>query len=1180
MTIRYRRSHLLNGLATAVLTGWAILAIAFFAAPVEAGDVTSLDGPEWLLATDPGNVGRDEEWFLAPPHEVEAKQTRVPWIIQEPFPGYHGVAWYWRDFNVPQHPDPQGRVLLRFWGVDYLAEIWLNGKKVGAHEGGETPFVLDVTDAVKPNAANRLAVRVLNPTHQPIDGIVLNQTPKQARVIPYHAGAAYNAGGITDSVELVLAPAVRVEDVFARADPKTGAIRVVANVRNAGEQPTAGRIEFSVAPAAGGETIRSVSIEQALPVGDTPVEAELNVPDAHFWDLNDPYLYRITARVVVGKADAHSTSEQSVRCGFRDFRFEDGYFRLNGRRLLLRSTHTCNHFPVGLRLPADPDLARRDLINLKTMGFNMIRFIWGGALRYQLDLCDELGLMVYEESFAAWPMEPSPQMDARWDRSISELIRRDRNHPSIVIWGLLNETNDGPQFRRAAASLPMVRALDDSRMVFLNSGRWDLQGTPQSMPPGVDVWRTKAGSEPWIAHNPLTGPVRSHFSFDWSPGQVALHPGPRGEYSVVRFTAPAADRYAIDATFTGLPRYGFNSDATTDVHILHNAKPLFEASLNIDGTPNGAAHRGEIELAKGDTVDFAVGFGNGSHGSDSTALAATLRSSDGKTFNVTAGFSIAENAGRRWTYGMFAPGERSDPATFAPYARSVIGKRPEFGTLANPGSDAWQDVLDDYHNYPRVPHTADTIASLRSANGGENPLFLSEYGIGSAVDLWRVTRHFERIGKTEGEDARFYRERLDRYLADYQRWKLDEMYPRPEDYFAQSVRRMADARTLGLNAIRSNPNIVGYNVTGGNDHVSTGEGLTTTFRELKPGTVDAMVEGWAPLRWCLFAEPVNLYRGSTVRLEAVLADEDALPPGDYPVRIQVVGPGNQRVLDRRLTLNVPARGEDGKEPPFALPVFSEDLKIDGPSGRYRLLATFERGAAPTGGEMHFHVADPADMPPVAAEVVLWGEDPELVTWLAAQGIRTRPFDGSKQPAAREVILAVGPAPADDGSERFAELAHRIARGATVVFLSPNVLARGNQPLGWAPLPASDKGAIANIHSWLYLKDDWAKDHPIFAGLPAGGLMDPVFYREIIPDAVFVGVPAPAEAVAGAIKASQDYASGLTVAVHELGAGRFILNTLRIRENLTTHPAAERLLRNMLNHAARDAAKPLADPSVH
>ena len=146
------------------------------------------------------------------------------------------------------------------------------------------------------------------------------------------------------------------------------------------------------------------------------------------------------------------------------------------------------------------------------------------------------------------------------------------------------------------------------------------------------------------------------------------------------------------------------------------------------------------------------------------------------------------------------------------------------------------------------------------------PLFLSEYGIGSAVDLWRVTRHFERLGKTEVEDARFYRDKLDRYLADWKRWKLDELYPRPEDFFAESLRKMAGQRTLGLNAIRSNPNIVGYSLTGMNDHVSCGEGLTTTFRELKPGTVDAIFEGFAPLRLCLFAEPVNVYRGTRVRL--------------------------------------------------------------------------------------------------------------------------------------------------------------------------------------------------------------------------------------------------------------------------------------------------------------------------
>ena len=94
------------------------------------------------------------------------------------------------------------------------------------------------------------------------------------------------------------------------------------------------------------------------------------------------------------------------------------------------------------------------------------------------------------------------------------------------------------------------------------------------------------------------------------------------------------------------------------------------------------------------------------------------------------------------------------------------------------------------------------------------------------------------------------------------------------------------------------------------------------------------------------------------------------------------------------------------------------------------------------------------------------------------------------------------------------------------------------------------------------------------GLPCGELMDYTVYRDIIPDRAWSGQDVPAEAVAGAISAAfGDYASGLLVAVYNLGAGRFILNTLRIRENLGSDPIAERLLRNMLNYASRDVSKP-------
>ncbi len=151
-----------------------------------------------------------------------------------------------------------------------------------------------------------------------------------------------------------------------------------------------------------------------------------------------------------------------------------------------------------------------------------------------------------------------------------------------------------------------------------------------------------------------------------------------------------------------------------------------------------------------------------------------------------------------------------------------------------------------------------------------------------------------------------------------------------------------------------------------------------------------------------------------------------------------------------------------------------------------------------------------------------------------------------------------------GVEAFAQLRERIAGGATAVFLCPEVFAKGDDPVGWLPL--ANRGTLKGIVGWLYLKDEWAKRHPIFEGLQAGGLMDYEVYREIIPDLVFSGQDPPDEAVAGANKVSQDYDSGLMVSVYKLGAGRIVLNTLRIRENLGTQPVAERLLRNMLRFA--------------
>ncbi|MBN2294850.1 MAG: hypothetical protein JXM70_20650 [Pirellulales bacterium] len=1137
--------------------------------PQLSSTVISLDAHNWLLATDPKNVGRTEKWFEAP--RPEAKRTKVPDTIQEAFPSYHGVAWYWLDFKVPRNPSPMGRILLRFSAVDYLAEVWLNGNAIGKHEGGETPFTLDITDHVKTGEKNRLALRVLNPSpKRRIDNIVQSEVPQGNRTIPLTPGSALNYGGIVESVDLLIVPGIYIEDLHVRPDPKTGIIQIHANVQNSLKTPVKINMELTVEHATSSGILAARTLERTVSLGCCNINSQLKLNDYRLWEPRAPNLYRVTARMwqntSPGKANSTtisairpSVSEFSARCGFRDFRFENGYFRLNGRRIYLKSALTGNDYPLGL--PHDPDLLRRDLINHKAMGFNMIRFIAKMPKSIQLDICDEIGLMVYEECYAAWKLGNSPKMPERYDRSITEMIRRDRNHPSVVMWGILNETPDGHVFRHAVTRLPLVRALDKSRLVILNSGRHDCLygGWPLA---GIEIWSRPATDVPSVTYNPTKAPIRLADT-TWAPGRLALCPKRKGEYSAIRWTADAAGTYSISAKFNGLSK-----KTSTNVHVLHKGRPVYKELLDPNSGKKEVAYSGRFPVNSGDTIVFAVGCTDAKSQTDNTGLSIAIKSEEGRTYDIVADFSVTSNPNGAWSYGYLLPGASPDASTFRVYERGhAIRPAKSIGSLSNPGSTTWENVLGDEHPYKRVPHTADIIHQLRTIGTADKHMFVSEYGVGSAVNLTRLMRHFEQLGETSSEGATLIRNYLDKFMADWDRWKLADTWANPQEFFKQCLAAMAKQRTIGFNAVRSNPNVIGFSPTQAVDPW-TGEGMVTLFRELKTGTVDAVFDGWYPVRLCLFAEPVNIYRKRPVHLEAVLSNLDALAPGEYPVRIQVIGPGNLSVFDRDISVRIPDFKQK-PEPKFALPVFAEDVLVDGPSGKYRFLATFRKGAAAAGGDVEFYVADPAEMPKVESEVILWGDDAGLRKWLYANGIKTRQF-GSGEQNAREVIL-VGNRPPKAEAKAFRELASHIARGSQAVFLSPKVFQEGNDRTSWLPL--IDKGRLAVLPMWLYRKDDWAKNHPIFDGLPAGGLMDHTFYRELIYDAIWVEQEPPVEAVAGAIDTSLKYASGLTVSVHSLGGGRFILNALRIREHLGNNPVADRLLVNMLRYLADETTKP-------
>ncbi len=132
------------------------------------------------------------------------------------------------------------------------------------------------------------------------------------------------------------------------------------------------------------------------------------------------------------------------------------------------------------------------------------------------------------------------------------------------------------------------------------------------------------------------------------------------------------------------------------------------------------------------------------------------------------------------------------------------------GSLSNPGSGVWEDVVRDYHDYPRVPHTAETIQRLRTLDGIVSPCSSPNMG---SVARWTCGARcgiLSSRGAGRLEDASSSPTSSARFEADWRDWHLEEAFARPEDFFMESLKKMAGQRTLGLNAIRANPNIISH----------------------------------------------------------------------------------------------------------------------------------------------------------------------------------------------------------------------------------------------------------------------------------------------------------------------------------------------------------------------------------
>ncbi|HWW77293.1 MAG TPA: glycoside hydrolase family 2 TIM barrel-domain containing protein, partial [Pyrinomonadaceae bacterium] len=386
-----------------------------------------------------GNLGGVwEAWRKAADDTVTWQAVEMPHCfnaydaVDPDAPYYQGPGWYRTHLKV-ENPFARGRTLLHFEGAGQKTEVYVSQVKVGAHVGGYDEWTVDITEE-----AGRALKDADNKGLVPV--AVVCDNSRDVEMIPSNLSDFNLYGGLYRYVSLTYVPAVSLERVHVEGGVSPEG-RAKASVRARLYNPERLKEEVRLSVRVldpGGKVVRA--FEQALAPWEGERElAAFDVEKPALWSPRSPALYRCE----VGLESAHGAHASAERFGLRSFEFvERGPFRLNGERLLLRGTHR-HEDHAGLGAALTEELIRKEFALIKAMGANFIRLGHYQQSRLALELCDELGLLVWEEIPWCRGGLGGERYKEQARRMLRNMIDQHRNHPSVIVWGLGNE-NDWP----------------------------------------------------------------------------------------------------------------------------------------------------------------------------------------------------------------------------------------------------------------------------------------------------------------------------------------------------------------------------------------------------------------------------------------------------------------------------------------------------------------------------------------------------------------------------------------------------------------------------------------------------------------------------------------------------------------------------------------------------------------
>ncbi|MBI1296005.1 beta-glucuronidase [bacterium] len=429
----------------------------------------------WDFQPDPDGAGAEGGWAQALP---DARPIAVPGSWNEQYSDlrdYLGLCWYRRTFCVPAAWQGS-RVRLRVGSAVYHAEVWVNGQRVGAHEGGHLPFEFDVTDALNWHDENSVSIAVeneLKPTRVPPG----NVPSGMFALMGSYPSASYDFfpyAGLHRPVYLYSVPQQHIEDVTVTTeiDGSTGLVRVVVDQSGVG-----GSCRLHLKDSV-------TSVEATVDFDGGRAEALLRVEDAQLWAPGNPHLYELTVSLNDGNV---TVDRYRLDVGIRTIAVQGDQILLNGEPIFLKGFGRHEDFAIsgrGLNLP----LLVKDYSLLKWIGANSYRTSHYPYSEEEMCMADREGILIIDEipAVGLFFEDDDAGIQTRLDlckTQMRELVARDKNHPSVIMWSVANEPFPPDMMKRFASHEPMpvdpkttdffdelislTRELDPSRLVTL-----------------------------------------------------------------------------------------------------------------------------------------------------------------------------------------------------------------------------------------------------------------------------------------------------------------------------------------------------------------------------------------------------------------------------------------------------------------------------------------------------------------------------------------------------------------------------------------------------------------------------------------------------------------------------------------------------------------------------------------